>query len=321
MLLPVGDNLERPNFPVATVFLIFVNIAAFVVTSKMELTGVNLVDTGDPAQVEKVQEVKDFYNTWGCVPSLLKDGQVTGLLTHMFLHADIFHLVGNLIILWVFGQSLETALGGLAFIVMYVFWGAVACVTHCAMDFSNGFFLIGASGAIAGVMGGYMTLFGFSAKIKMFMLLAVLPVTFFVPAGLFGFLWIMQQMYHASIDVEGALSGVAWMAHVGGFMIGMATIWVFRNQTDQVVMTEGDRSYFGKRSETEVAKSPDWGESPQPELEAEAGETGFQPRPCEYCGMEVTENDLIGERLIRCPGPACAQLIYLTAEDVGASYA
>jgi len=137
MFLPVGDNLERPNFPVATVFLIFINIAAFVITSKMELTGINLVDTGAPGQVAKVENVKQFYNTWGCVPNQLKDGQVIGLLTHMFLHASIFHLVGNMIILWVFGQSLETALGGLTFVVLYLFCGVVACVTHCFTDLGS----------------------------------------------------------------------------------------------------------------------------------------------------------------------------------------
>ena len=98
MLLPIGDNLERPNFPVATVMLIFINIAAFVITSKMEMTGMNLVDTGEPARQQKVLEVKEFYNTWGCVPNLLQEGQLIGVLTHMFLHANVFHLIGNMLI-------------------------------------------------------------------------------------------------------------------------------------------------------------------------------------------------------------------------------
>lgn len=320
MLLPVGDNLERPNLPIATVLLIFINIAAFVVTSKMELTGSNLIDTGAPGQAQQVLQVKEFYSTWGCVPNLLGEGQVIGVLTHMFLHASLLHLIGNMVILWVFGQSLETALGGLTFVVMYVFWGAIACVTHAAMDFESEIFMIGASGAIAGVMGGYMTLFGYQAKIKMLFLLGFFPFTFFIPAGLFGFMWIMQQMYNASLDVEGSLSGVAWMAHVGGFMIGLATIWVFRNQTDQVVVSSGNRVYFGKRDEVEAAQSEDPEAALNIDLDDESSIIDLQPRPCQYCGIQVGKENLISERLLRCPGRGCGQLIYLTAEDFQTSY-
>ena len=288
MLLPIGDNLDRPNLPVATVFLIIVNIAVFAWTAKMEMTGIHLVDTGEPGKAEKVLEVKEFYNTWGAVPNLLKEGQIIGVLTHMFMHASLGHLIGNMLILWVFGQSLETALGGMALIVMYLFWGAVACVTHCAMDFSSEMFLIGASGAIAGIMGGYMTLFGYSAKIKIFLLMVVMPVTFYIPAGVFGFLWIMQQMYSASLDVEGALTGVAWMAHVGGFLIGLFTMLVFRNQTDHVLVTEKGAMRFVKRTEVEKpAGDPE--QYLNIDLDDESSCVNIKPRPCQYCGTEVTK--------------------------------
>jgi membrane associated rhomboid family serine protease len=320
MLFPIGDNLERPSFPVATVMLIFINVAAFVITSRLELTGDNLIDTGERAHAERLTEVKEFYNVWGCVPVLLQEGQLIGVLTHMFLHGSIFHLIGNMIILWVFGQSLETALGGLTFSVFYVFWGVVACLTHCAMDFSSEVFLIGASGAIAGVMGGYMCLFGFTAKIRMLLLLGPLPVTFFVPAGGFGFLWIMQQMYNASIDVEGSLTGVAWMAHVGGFMGGLATIWIFRNTTEQVLIRDGQRLYFGKRSQVSPAGDADPEAHLNIDLDDESTFVDIRPRPCQYCGCEITKENLISERLLRCPNRKCEQLTYLTAEEVQPSY-
>ncbi len=320
MLIPIGDNLERPNFPLATVLLIFINIAVFIITSKMEMTGVNLIDTGESARAQKVLEVRDFYSTWGCVPNLLQEGQLIGVLTHMFLHANLFHLLGNMIILWVFGQSLETALGGLTFTVMYVFWGVIACITHAAMDFSSDVFLIGASGAIAGVMGGYMMLFGFSAKIKMFLLLGPLPVSFFVPASLFGFLWIMQQMFNASLDIEGSLTGVAWMAHVGGFMVGLATIWMFRHQTDQVLVCDGERRFFGKRSEVYGVRRGDPEAHLNIDLDDESTFVDIQPRPCQYCGEEIGKDHLISDRLLRCPNRKCHQLTYLTTEEVQPSY-
>ena len=321
MLLPIGDNLERPHFPVATVALIFVNIAVFAITSKMELTGRHLVDTGTKSQAKKVLEVKEFYNTWGSVPAKLKEGEVIGLLTHMFLHAGLAHLIGNMLVLWVFGQSLETALGSFAFVTLYVFWGAVACVTQCAMDFSSEVFLIGASGAIAGVMGGYILLFGYSAQIKMLLLIGFFPFRFAMPASVFGFLWIMQQMYNASLDVEGALTGVAWMAHVGGFMAGLATMWVFRHQTDQVVISEGKRRYFGKREDLQkAAEARDPDAALNIDLDDESCVVEIHPRPCPACGTEINKSHKMGDRLLRCPNSKCAQLTYLTDEELQPEY-
>ena len=227
-----------------------------------------------------------------------------------------------MLILWVFGQSLETALGGLTFFVLYLFWGAVACVAHCAMDFSSEVFLIGASGAIAGVMGGYMVLFGMFAQIKMLFLLGFFPIRFAMPAGVFGFFWIMQQMYNASIDIDGSLSGVAWMAHVGGFLIGSATIWIFRSQTDQVVLSDGKRRYFGKRSQLQAA-APATGDPEADlniDLDDESIAVDIKSRPCQYCGTEIGRNQLISERLLRCSNRSCEQLTYLSDEDIRPEY-
>ncbi len=164
MLLPLGDDLERPYFPVATVVLIFVNVAIFAFTYRAELTNESLHSAMTQREFNhKIDDFQSFYQVWGSVPSRLADGEVMGLLTHMFLHADIFHLIGNMLILWVFGQSLETALGSLAFLVMYLFWGGVACLSQASVDFSSEVYLIGASGAIAGVIGGYIVMFGYSA--------------------------------------------------------------------------------------------------------------------------------------------------------------
>ncbi|MGI9515652.1 MAG: rhomboid family intramembrane serine protease [Pirellulaceae bacterium] len=314
MLLPLGDNLERPNFPVTTVALILINIAAFAVVSKMEMTGRHLIEQPGREGKIKAVEVQEFYHTWGATPAKLQEGQLIGVITHMFMHGGLGHLIGNMLILWVFGQSLETALGGFAFIVLYLFWGVVACITHCATDFSSEVFLIGASGAIAGVMGAYMTLFGFAAKIKMLFFLGPLPVRFNIPAGVFGFIWIMQQMYNASLDIEGALSGVAWMAHIGGFMIGLVTMLIFRNQTDRVLLGDSSRMYFGKREEIESAQVSDEGDF-EPMTIDEFVEQ-LPTRPCNSCGAEMSGYDLIGDRLLRCPNHDCAQLCYLTDADI-----
>ncbi len=314
MLLPLGDNLERPNFPIATVMLILINIAVFAVVSKMEMTGRHLiVQPGYEGKI-KAAEVKEFYDTWGAVPAKLQEGQIIGVITHMFMHGGLGHLIGNMIILWVFGQSLETALGTFAFIVLYLFWGVVACLSHCVTDFSSEVFLVGASGAIAGVMGAYMTLFGFAAQIKMLFFLGPLPVRFNIPAGVFGFFWIMQQMYNASLDLEGSLTGVAWMAHVGGFMIGAVTMLIFRNQTDRVLVGDTDRRYFTSRERVAAPKKVEEQKFEPTTIEEFVEQ--LPARPCTTCGTEMSGHDLIGDRLLRCPNHQCAQLCYLTDADL-----
>lgn len=321
MLLPLGDNLERPNFPMATVTLILINVAIFVIASKMDLTGSNLVDTGDKDQARHVLEVKEFYNTWGAVPANLAKGEIIGVLTYMFLHGSLMHLIGNMLILWVFGQSLESAMGAFAFVVAYIFWGIVACVAHCAMDFESEIFLIGASGSIAGVLGGYMTMFGYQAKIRMFLLLGVFPFKFFMPASVFGFFWIMQQMYNASIDIEGSLTGVAWMAHVGGFGIGLFTMLIFRNASERVLIKQGDVWTFGSREEIQQQRrAADPEAAMDIDLDDESCVVEIKPRCCTACGVEINKSHRIGDRLLRCPNKTCGQLAYLTDDDLRPEY-
>jgi membrane associated rhomboid family serine protease len=308
MLLPLGDDLERPNFPVATVALIFLNVAVFAVTYRMELTEEFLLFPDEPGYSKQEKEFGKFYRTWGAVPELLADGQVIGLLTHMFLHASILHLVGNMLILWVFGQSLETALGTLAYLVLYVFWGVLACLAHAATDFSSEIYMVGASGAIAGVLGGYVVMFGYSARIRMLFLLGAIPFRFGIPAWVFGSLWILEQMYSASIDATGHLTGVAWTAHVGGFGAGCATMLVFRRQTDRVLCHEGDSLVFRSRNELEEPASAlaDPGDET-----GEGGATGFAEQPCSGCGAMLGADALVGDRLLKCPDGGCGRLNYL----------
>ncbi len=315
MLLPLGDDLERPNFPVATVFLIFLNVAVFALVTRMGLTIDFMVPETDPGFGRQLRNIETFYGIWGAVPRELMAGKIIGLITYMFLHVGLVHLIGNMLTLWVFGPSLETALGGMSFILLYIFWGAVACAAHTATNLSSDVFLIGASGAIAGVLGAYILLFGYSAKIKMLLWLGVFPFRFRMPAIAFGVFWILTQLYNASIDFDGTASGVAWMAHVGGFGGGVVCMWLFRQQTDRVLVREEDSLRFISRNELEV-KSSKANPAPQTATVTNMKTAPIESRVCSGCGSVLKPEHLIGDRLLRCPNGDCSRMTYISEAEL-----
>jgi membrane associated rhomboid family serine protease len=164
------------------------------------------------------------------------------LITSMFLHGDLMHLIGNMLFLWIFGNNIEDACGHGRFIVFYVLCGLAAAFTQAFPDPDSAIPMIGASGAISGVLGAYLLLFP-HARVYVLIPFGFLFVHA-LPAGWMLGLWFVFQLLSgaASSSAEG---GVAWWAHVGGFVAGMALIWVFRDR-DFVVR----RRKLGGRSRT-----------------------------------------------------------------------
>ena len=140
------------------------------------------------------------------------------ILSSMFLHGDIMHLAGNMLFLWIFGNNVEDRWGRIQFLTFYVAGGIAATLGHALAARSSTVPLVGASGAIAAVMGAYLVLF---PKVKIRALLAIIPVR--VPAWLLLGVWFVSQFFIAPT------SGVAWMAHVVGFAFGMVVAVLFRN--------------------------------------------------------------------------------------------
>jgi membrane associated rhomboid family serine protease len=162
------------------------------------------------------------FNTLGLIPS--KMSRVHTFLTHIFLHAGIWHLLGNMLFLWVVGCLLEDSWGRVPFLVFYLFGGVIAGLAHSFQDTSSTMPLVGASGAIAAAMGAF-TIRHFFTKIKLwyFFLLIFRPFwgTFYVPAFVFLPLWFIEQVgFHYVSSYVGA-SNVAYMAHIGGFAAGL----------------------------------------------------------------------------------------------------
>ena len=199
-MFPISDVIPSRTTPVVTIGLIVLNALAFV----YEL---NLSDA----------ELERLARTAGTVPAAFS---VADVLTSMFLHGGWLHFLGNMLYLWIFGDNVEDSFGRVRFLLFYLVCGAVAALTQVAIHPSSTVPMIGASGAIAGVMGAYFMLFPQSR------VLAGVFIIFFIdvieiPAIFFLGVWFLMQLFSGVGSlVETADGGIAFFAHVGGFAFG-----------------------------------------------------------------------------------------------------
>lgn len=207
-MFPIGDdNTSRRIVPLVTYALIALNIIFFLV----ELSGGN-------AFVEK----------WAFVPSRFLANPIGGILTiftAMFMHAGWVHLGGNMLYLWIFGDNVEDRFGHIKFIIFYLLCGVIATFAQLAFSASSNVPNLGASGAIAGVLAAYLVLFP-QGKVKVLMGRGVVPMPALMVIGL----WIVLQLFSGigSIASTADTGGVAYMAHIGGFIAGFVLTFLFR---------------------------------------------------------------------------------------------
>jgi membrane associated rhomboid family serine protease len=217
-MLPLRDDNPTRTFPIVTLAFITLNIAFFFYEISLP-----------PALLQ------DLVFRRGLVPGLVTSlpgpglqGLGSGLLSFvssMFLHGDFLHLGGNMLYLWIFGNNIEDRLGHGRFILFYGLCGLAASMTQIASLPESMVPMIGASGAIAGVLGAYLLLFP-KARV-----LTVIPIFIFLhfvrlPAYVVLGLWFVFQVVH-SLMADPGRGGVAWFAHVGGFVMGMLLLYVF----------------------------------------------------------------------------------------------
>lgn len=172
-----------------------------------------------------IRTVGDPYSArWGLVPA--RGVFQRGMVTHLFLHGDIFHLLGNLLFFYIVALLLEDLWGRLAFALFYVAAGMLAGLSQALLDLHSMIPVIGASGAIAGCMGAFTFRFA-SRRIKMaYWFGLIFRGTFLLPAWLFGGVWFIKEVISFKMDPSGG--GVAVMAHIGGFLVGLATAFAFK---------------------------------------------------------------------------------------------
>ena len=150
------------------------------------------------------------------------------LLTSMFLHGGWMHLIGNMLYLWIFGNNIEDVMGHVKFVIFYVVCGLIAAMSHALTDPASGIPMVGASGAISGVLGAYLLLFP-RAQVFVVIPLGIFIRTMYVPAGFVLGFWFVLQLLSGGMSLGQGGGGVAFFAHVGGFVAGMALIGVFKD--------------------------------------------------------------------------------------------
>jgi membrane associated rhomboid family serine protease len=161
------------------------------------------------------------------------------LFASMFIHGGWLHIGGNMLYLWVFGSVLEGRMGRVRFLVFYLLAGVIAAHAQVLMAPASDVPMIGASGAISGIMGGFLLLFPL-ARVRMLILIVVIPLFFEIPAILFLGIWFLQQfLYGTSLALSHAAaesSGIAVFAHVGGFLFGLLVISWFLGEKQRAVV-------------------------------------------------------------------------------------
>jgi len=213
-MLPIGDdNSGERSFPIVTYALIALNVLFFFV----ELSG------GDP-----------FIKQWSFVPARFlahPSADVPTIFTSMFMHAGWVHLGGNMLYLWIFGDNVEDRFGHGTFLTFYLVCGLAATFAQLMVDPGSRVPNLGASGAIAGVLGAYLILFP-KAQVKVLMGRGVVPMPALIVIGL----WIVLQFISGigSITQSAETGGVAYMAHIGGFVAGLVLTFLFGGRRTEV---------------------------------------------------------------------------------------
>ncbi|MCU4653937.1 rhomboid family intramembrane serine protease [Roseibacterium sp. SDUM158016] len=208
-MFPIRDHNPSDRTPFVTWALIAVNVVVFL--------------SYFPALAGNEARLLAFYDTWALVPAeAVKGGEAHTILTSMFLHGGWMHLIGNMLFLYIFGDNMEDLLGHLGFLLFYLASGVAAAGGQILADPSSSIPMVGASGAIAGVMGGYLLMFP-RARIDVLVIIVFLIKIFTIPAWLMLGIWFGLQLVNGlAMDVAGG--GVAYWAHAGGFIAGVLLV-------------------------------------------------------------------------------------------------
>ena len=272
-MIPIRDTLRSRRFPVVTVALIVLNLLVFLYQGYLGQQEPALEDWSSDRQawIERSLDPPPIFNPYYAlgrrlpgqsvfrypIPQddlfvmkfALTPGELLGgtdlpptiplplwvtLITSVFMHGGIMHVLGNMLYLWIFGDNVEDAMGPARFLIFYLFCGLAATFAQIALGPSSTVPLLGASGAIAGVLAAYFMLFPYSK------VLTLVPIFFFlrlisIPAVFFLGFWFILQVISGTTSL-GMSSGVAWFAHIGGFVAGALLVFPLRRRSVPVVL-------------------------------------------------------------------------------------
>jgi membrane associated rhomboid family serine protease len=251
-MFPLRDeNPHPPGFkPYVTYSLIAINVLVFFI---------EVVYTGQLIEFTNQNSFSLLYN-WGAVPNCITGGSTlnvdfgagplnvscpdspyVSLLSSIFLHGGAMHLGGNMLFLWIFGDNIELKFGRMKYLGIYLLWGIVAGLTHILGDPTSAIPAVGASGAISGVLGAYLVMFP-KARIQTAMMMGFMMRMMYIQARWFLPFWFVFQnllpLFIGGFGVAGG--GVAYLAHIGGFIAGLATGYLYK-KTHSSEFTYGTR--------------------------------------------------------------------------------
>ena len=210
-LIPLGDaSRQTRRWPVVTVALILVNVYVF---------------------TRELMFGEAFVYRWSAIPAQIVSGHAwLTLLTAMFMHASWLHIIGNMVFFWAFGPEIEDAMGRGRFLVFYLVGGLIAMLTQVLAMPSSTVPNLGASGAIAAVMGAFLVTYP-RDRIKTALFFLFFVRITFIPASLLIGVWFLMQLFNAgAVSHHVQTGGVAYLAHVGGFLFGVVTARLWRQR-------------------------------------------------------------------------------------------
>jgi membrane associated rhomboid family serine protease len=225
-MFPLKDDNPVSIIPIVTWALIAINVMVFFY------------------QISLGPQNSDvFVYQFGAIPAVVAGGKslpasvsvvppFLSIFTSMFLHGGWMHLIGNMWFLWIFGNNIEEAMGGLRYFLFYIICGFLASTAHILFNLGSVVPSIGASGAIAGVLGAYLLLFP-RAKVLTLIFLGIFSRMLWIPAGFILAIWFLIQLWSGAISGNQPGGGVAVWAHVGGFIAGVLLVGLFKKREVQ----------------------------------------------------------------------------------------
>lgn len=227
-MFPIKDSIKIPFAPVVTYSLILINALVFLYQSSLSPEEANAFSRAHAL-------VPCRYFNPNCADALgLNPTNYLPFIEGTFMHGGWWHLILNMWTLFIFGSSLEGRIGRLQFLSFYLICGLCASFAHAYFNQDSTVPALGASGAIAGVLGGYATTFP-RAKLTILILVVIIPLFFKVPALFYALIWFAFQFAQGFIDLAGSSvgGGIAWWAHIGGFVAGLVLIPLWRFAPDR----------------------------------------------------------------------------------------
>ena len=227
-MLPLKDDIPTRRTPIVTLAFIAINVVVYFLFER------GLWELGDLGN-ERVVE-------YGAIPEEITEGENLPdseeapfwltIFTSMFMHGSLLHLGGNMLFLWIFGNNIEDAMGRITFVAFYLLGGFAALGLHVLSDPDSAIPTVGASGAIAGVLGAYARLYPRARVVTVVFIIIIFTVVT-LPALLVLGVWFLLQLLPTFSEPAGAGGGVAYFAHIGGFVFGLLAIKLFANNVHE----------------------------------------------------------------------------------------